>query len=447
MGLFDKFKRAEPVVKAEPMPELTVLEDRVEDPDLKQTKAFLNYEGPSRLAKAGQFLRSVGVKVGLVDPQKEFKRSKEIDHTLSDDGKDDLYAAKKYLVDSWANDLSPEQIKEAIKSDETESVKTLFTPKVTQTPDTENISSEELLRQVESKHIIAEGDRFREDKALEMRALEEIYKSKVEHSPIVIPAQDVEVKKEQKPNMFSERIKQASEKLKVMGKKSMDWHRDLSPRDKVKFGAAMAGMGILSGGITTVASKSFAVSRAIRSAYEREVVKITNGVKRELDTVEKRKAVLKACGIGLLIGGVGFGLSEVFETLNDIAPEIASGVTQYVPESMHPVTIMDSSDTILSNAAEVVPESGPTLQGVEAENILNEYTVQSKDSLEKILLDRGFEGYGEIDEDSKLKKIYNMFSSAEGKELLAEQGIANINDIKVGKVLDLDGFMDLLNKK
>lgn len=435
MGLFNFFssKQAESVVRVEPtVTDLSTLEHRVENEELKKAGLWNRFVGRLRKSTAERDLNNLGVNsdalytnvktsAPAVKPEGTF--NPKTAEQLADE---ELLRQNKAKIQQWTEGRSEQEIEEAIKIEDKKSIAGMYDVKSYKVDGAEDEKSGTRAERVETannRELISQGLR------------ERLAQMKLKSA-------------------------EASKKLLSQGCNVMDKYNALDKNQKLGLGALMAWAGIATGGASLLLSRTFTASSAIKKMIDKETEKIKKGVVRELDTKEKRIVLLKAAAVGAAIGIAGQGIFDLLSSINDVAgdsianiisPEEVNNVADTVAQVEPPketVTeiknVMDGADNI--SVASIAPEapSADISQMVDGETLINEYIVQKGDSLEKVLMERAFED-NSFSKEVKLAEIYNMFASDAGKAILAESGITDINNIQAGQKIDLQKFSDLLN--
>jgi hypothetical protein len=274
------------------------------------------------------------------------------------------------------------------------------------------------------------------------------------------------------------RTKVATDALAKHGVKYWEQYRNAPPALKTALSLTLMGASIATGGATWVASSSISTVNTASLLYERALKKATEKAQQEGTEINfnKNREIGKSLAIGawlafaapealkqswtnlvpqeikdVLFEKTHGAVSSLVDWFKDKAPTLGNNPIQVPPVDTSAIPdSMPASATPTQVPVPVVPEIPDAIKEKLAGELptinVSEYTVQNGDALEKVLMNRGFEGGTITDQSEKLKHIYNLLSSDVGKAALAQSGIADPNNIKPGQVINMARFIELLNK-
>lgn len=416
MGLFNFFNKA---------PTLNEQQGTV-----TEKSGFLKRVFGFRTQTARNQLKEMGLRVDGVDgaplslSQDVSKAFHESD--LTDAEKDSMRA----VLLSWAQNLTSQQIRDAMASNEDVLIKLAYG----------------------QSNLVVDSRRIEAVKYFEIQELEKLLNQKLAAEQVAGEQKNIAQATPEKKRLTLETIRQrsieATKKLSSFGLKVVDRYNSLDPKTKIGLGVAFAGLGIATSGASSLVTKSLSVGSVARGVYEKGE-QIAKDQGRGLTKEEKIKLTIKALSIGGLIGVAGPNLAE--ELINLIpqdynpfsnvvqTPQVTTPLTESVVIES-PATVMDSQDVSSGDVTQV--EENITPKSMDLVN--NDYVVQYGDSLEKIMMNRLFSEDVGLTTQEKLTKIYNVLSSEEGRSALQSMGIADSNNIQAGQHIDLSKLTQLL---
>lgn len=241
---------------------------------------------------------------------------------------------------------------------------------------------------------------------------------------------------------ISIRIKESYTKLNRYGIKGLDYYNTLSIKQKILIGTTLAGAGFVLGGEVAIIIKLLSLSSTSRGRYLYRLDKYKKDTLSKCGTVAdvsddeivmdskiKKQALLKSILEGILLSIV---TTAALENITGIGKDLLSA-EKTVDEIIN--SIRDDNKEIKAVNQIVEPVS------------LDKYIVIKGDCLEKVLSRNLFLESDKVDDFKKLNIVSNFIKSDEGRKILSDMGIIDVNKLSIGQQIDLDLIRQFLYNK